>query len=163
MFSCHSNVIFFHFIYKTHIWASACQNLQNGICVQQSQISLGISPVWSESLLCAQWVAKDPSFLLHVNSEDLWSDWVDAQADLSLRWAHMPFCRFCHAFGQLYYRKDAAWSEFFSYFSLRRGWYPSICLRCYYFQSISFTYKRRIVKSVSGEWIHFKPYTPIVP
>ena len=24
------------------------------------------------------------------------SDWVDAQADLSLRWAHMPFCWFCH-------------------------------------------------------------------
>ena len=27
----------------------------------------------------------------------LWSDWVDAQADLSLRWAHMSFCWFCHA------------------------------------------------------------------
>ena len=26
----------------------------------------------------------------------LWSDWADAQADLSLRWAHMPFCWFCH-------------------------------------------------------------------
>ena len=26
----------------------------------------------------------------------LWSDWVDAQADLSLRWVHMPFCWFCH-------------------------------------------------------------------
>ena len=26
----------------------------------------------------------------------LWSDWVDAQADLSLRCAHMPFCWFCH-------------------------------------------------------------------
>ena len=25
----------------------------------------------------------------------LWSDWADAQADLSLRWAHMPFCWFC--------------------------------------------------------------------
>ena len=25
-----------------------------------------------------------------------WSDWADAQADLSLRWAHMPFCLFCH-------------------------------------------------------------------
>ena len=25
-----------------------------------------------------------------------WSDWADAQADLSLRWAHMPFCWFCH-------------------------------------------------------------------
>ena len=24
------------------------------------------------------------------------SDWVDAQADLSLSWAHMPFCWFCH-------------------------------------------------------------------
>ena len=33
------------------------------------QISLGIRPVWSESSLCAQWVAKDP-VLLHADSED---------------------------------------------------------------------------------------------
>ena len=26
----------------------------------------------------------------------LWSDWADAQADLSLPWAHMPFCLLCH-------------------------------------------------------------------
>ena len=26
----------------------------------------------------------------------LWSDWADAQADLSLLWAHTPFCWFCH-------------------------------------------------------------------
>ena len=26
----------------------------------------------------------------------LWSDWADAQADMSLRWAHMPLCWFCH-------------------------------------------------------------------
>ena len=25
-----------------------------------------------------------------------WSDWADAQADLSLHWAHMPFCWCCH-------------------------------------------------------------------
>ena len=31
----------------------------------------------------------------------LWSDWADAQADLSLRWAHMPFCWFCHEAAQL--------------------------------------------------------------
>ena len=31
----------------------------------------------------------------------LWSDWVDAQADQSLPWAHMPFCRFCHALAHL--------------------------------------------------------------
>ena len=35
----------------------------------KTQISLGIRPVWSESSLCAQWVAKDPSFL-HVDSKD---------------------------------------------------------------------------------------------
>ena len=29
----------------------------------KTQISLGIRPVWSESSLCVQWVAKDPSFL----------------------------------------------------------------------------------------------------
>ena len=35
----------------------------------KTQISLGICPVWSESSLCAQWVAKDPTFL-HADSED---------------------------------------------------------------------------------------------
>ena len=50
----------------------------------KTQISLGICQVWSESSLCAQWVVKDPTFL-HA---------ADAQADLSLRWAHMPFCSF---------------------------------------------------------------------
>ena len=30
----------------------------------------------------------------------LWSDWADAQADLSLRWAHMPFCWFRHEAAQ---------------------------------------------------------------
>ena len=35
----------------------------------KTQIGLGIRPVWSESLLWAQWVAKDPRFL-HADSED---------------------------------------------------------------------------------------------
>ena len=38
-------------------WANKC------MCTQQRQISLVIPPVWSESLLCTQWVAKDPSFM----------------------------------------------------------------------------------------------------
>ena len=40
-------------------------------CVRpaKTQLSLGIRPVWSESSLCAHWVAKDPSFL-HADSED---------------------------------------------------------------------------------------------
>ena len=35
----------------------------------KTQISLGIRPVWSESSLGAQWVAKGPMFL-HADSED---------------------------------------------------------------------------------------------
>ena len=35
----------------------------------KTQISLGISPVWSESSLCAQWLIKDPSFP-HADSEE---------------------------------------------------------------------------------------------
>ena len=35
----------------------------------KTQISLGVRSVWSESSLCAQWVAKDSGFL-HVDSED---------------------------------------------------------------------------------------------
>ena len=35
----------------------------------ETQISLGIHPVWSESSLCTQWVAKELSFL-HADSED---------------------------------------------------------------------------------------------
>ena len=62
-----------------------------------TQISPGIRPVWSESSLCAEWVDKDPRFL-PVDSRRLWSDWADAQADLSLRWTHkFIFCWFCRA------------------------------------------------------------------
>ena len=65
----------------------------NIMTVHPARLSLGIRLVWSECR-CTQWVANDPSFL-HADSED-WSDWMGAQADLSLRWAHMPFCWFCH-------------------------------------------------------------------
>ena len=73
-------------------WAATWQNQQSDCAPAKTQISLGSHPVWSESLLCAQWVAKDPSFL-HADSQD-WSDWADAQADLSLRWAHTHFVGF---------------------------------------------------------------------
>ena len=36
--------------------------------LRKTQISMGIRPVWSESLLCAQWVAKG-SVLLQADSE----------------------------------------------------------------------------------------------
>ena len=55
----------------------------------KTQISMGIRPVWSESSLCGQWVPTDPIFP-HADSED----WADAEADLSLRWAHSHFVGF---------------------------------------------------------------------
>ena len=62
------------------------------VCPAKTQISLGIRPVWSESSLSA-W-RKLGSLATHwAHSED-WSDWVDAQADLSLRWAHIHFVGF---------------------------------------------------------------------
>ena len=36
----------------------------------KTQISLGIRQVWSESSLCAQWLAKDPPSFLHADSDD---------------------------------------------------------------------------------------------
>ena len=60
----------------------------------KTQISLCIRPVWSESSLSA-WRELGCSATHWAHSED-WSDWADAQADLSLRWAHMPFCWFSH-------------------------------------------------------------------
>ena len=75
------------------------------LCTQRRLKSAWASAQSDQSSLCAQWVAKDSSFL-HADSED-WSDWVDAQADLSLRWAHIPFCRFCHEVAQMY----VEWSD----------------------------------------------------
>ena len=48
-----------------HNYADLRQNQQSGMRDQQRLIR----PVWSESSLCTQWVAKDPSFL-HVDSEN---------------------------------------------------------------------------------------------
>ena len=58
----------------------------------KAQISLGILPVWTDSRLCALWVAKEP-MLLHADSED--SDQTGRmQADLSLRWRTGHFVDF---------------------------------------------------------------------
>ena len=55
----------------------------------KTQISLDIRPVWSESSLSA-WRNLGSSATHWAHSKD-WSDWADAQADLSLRWAHTHF------------------------------------------------------------------------
>ena len=63
----------------------------------KTKISLGVRPVWvwSESLLSA-WRNLGSLATNWAHSEE-WSDWVGAQADQSLHWAHRSFCWFCHA------------------------------------------------------------------
>ena len=65
----------------------------------ETQISLDIRPVWSESSLTA-W-RKLGSLATHWAPSKDWLDWADAQADLRIRWAQMPFCWFCHAAAHL--------------------------------------------------------------
>ena len=55
----------------------------------KTQISLGIRPVWSESSLCAQWVAKDPSFF-HADRGD--SDQTERMSRLIWVFAGRWFC-----------------------------------------------------------------------
>ena len=66
----------------------------------KTQISLGIRPGWSVFAVRMKkpWV---PSYPLGAQRR-LWSDWADAQADLSLRWAHMSVCRFCHEVARMF-------------------------------------------------------------
>ena len=52
----------------------------------KTQISLGVHPVWSEYSLSA-WRNLGSLAIHWAHSKD-WSDWADAQADLSLCWAH---------------------------------------------------------------------------
>ena len=54
----------------------------------KTQISLDIRQVWSESSLCAQWVAKDPNFL-HVDCKD--SDQTGHFVGFAIRWLYWYF------------------------------------------------------------------------
>ena len=58
----------------------------------KTQISLGICPVWP--IFAVHAMGSQGPKLSSCGQRRLWSDWADAQADLSLRWVHMPFCLF---------------------------------------------------------------------
>ena len=61
----------------------------NKMACAPSERSAWASAQSDQSSLCAQWPAKDPSFL-HADTED----WVDAQADLRLHWSLHYFVGF---------------------------------------------------------------------
>ena len=92
-------------------WAATWQNNKVTMRPAKTQISLGIRPVWSESSLCTQRVAKDPSYL-HADSED--SDQTGRMPRLICVFAGRTFtlfvfsCRGSNGFAQ--------WSLFFFFF-----------------------------------------------
>ena len=68
-------------------------------CPAKTQISLGTRPVWLEALLSA-WRNLRSLATQWAYSKN--SDWVDAQAVLSLlRWMHRSLCCFCHVAAQI--------------------------------------------------------------
>ena len=83
-------------------WARALQKPTKWLVhPAKTLIRLGISPVWSESLLSALREARGPE-LSSGEQQGLWSDWADAQADLSLHWPQMSFCWFYYMMAQLF-------------------------------------------------------------
>ena len=89
------------FIKKTRLFKHyfTWQNQPNdNVRPVKTQISLGICPVWSESSL-STWRNLGSLATHWAHSKD-WPDWVVAQVDLRLRWAHMLLCWFCHAAAQ---------------------------------------------------------------
>ena len=74
-------------------WASARQKHQNDPCVKRRLRSAWASAQSDHSVRCSHGETLDPL----IAQRRSWSDWVDAQADLSLCKAQMSFCWFCRA------------------------------------------------------------------
>ena len=68
-------------------------------CAPSEDSDQRIRPVWSVFAVRLN-KARILSYPLSAQRR-LWSDWADALADLSLCWAHMPFCWFCHDAAQM--------------------------------------------------------------
>ena len=84
-----------YFTTKSYRWAAAWQNQQTDLCTQRRLRSAWASARSYQSSQCTQWIAKCLK-LSSCGQRRLWSDWAHAQSDLSLRWAHKPFCWFWH-------------------------------------------------------------------
>ena len=76
------------------IWTASWQNKQSDCVPGKDPDQPGHLP----SLIRVFAVRMKKAWVLSYplsTQQRLWSDWVDAQTDLSLRWAH-TFCWFCH-------------------------------------------------------------------
>ena len=74
-------------------WAATWQNKQNGMCAQRRLRSVWHLPSLIRVFAVRMKKALVLSYPLNAQRR-LWSDWADAQGDLSLRWAHSHFIGF---------------------------------------------------------------------
>ena len=82
-----------------NIWAASWQNQQSECAPSEDSDQPGHPP--SLIRVFAFHMKKAWTLSYPVSAQRrLWSDWADAQADLSLRWVHMPLCWFCHEVGE---------------------------------------------------------------
>ena len=75
------------------IWAATWQNQQNGCAPSEDSDQPGHPPSLIRVFALRMKKAWVLSYPLSAQRR-LWSDWADAQADLSLRWAHYHFVGF---------------------------------------------------------------------
>ena len=74
-------------ISASYMWISLRENVPSDICAKWTQISLRIRVIGSESSLSA-WKNMASLAIQKCTSED-WSNYVNAQTDMILRWVHM--------------------------------------------------------------------------
>ena len=81
------------FDHRSNIWAASWQNQQCGCAPSEDSDQPGHLPSLIRVFAVRMKKAWVLSYPLSAQRR-LWSDWVDAQADLSLRWAHTHFVGF---------------------------------------------------------------------
>ena len=73
-------------------WAATWQNQQNGCAPSEDSDQPGHPPSLIRVFTGLMKNAWDLSYMYPLSAQrSFWSDWADAQADLSLRWAHTHF------------------------------------------------------------------------
>ena len=131
-----------YYISRRHILASP-KPIKWHVRPAKTLISLGIRPVWSESSLCVQFVAKDPSFL-HADSEDSNQTgrmprliWVCAGrtchiVNFVVRWLNLSLARPIQSFIFCIVMIEISWwiLQFINISSLILQFYISACVLC---------------------------------
>ena len=93
-------VLVFVGIYDEVIWAALWQNQQNDYAPSKDSDHPRHPPSLTRVFALHSMGCQGPK-LSSCGEQRLWSDWVDAKADLGLRWAHMAFCWFYHELAHL--------------------------------------------------------------